>query len=94
MPFDSLPSAADLALYLEQRGDLSKPWYLQMLRLQKLKETKGGMDPQDYIERIQEAHGDLVRLGQVWKGREAELFDGTDLPPDVMEPRPGSAEDR
>ncbi|QNI94860.1 hypothetical protein SynA15127_01784 [Synechococcus sp. A15-127] len=94
MPFDSSPSAADLALHLEQRGDLSKPWYLQMLRMQKLKETKGEMDPQDYIERIQEAHGDLMRLGQVWKGREAELFDGTDPPPDVMEPRPGSADDR
>ena len=49
MLFDSSPSAADLARYLEQRGDLSKPWYLQMLRLQKLKETKGEMAPQDYI---------------------------------------------
>lgn len=94
MPFDPSPSAADLARYLEQRGDLSKPWYLQMLRLQKLKETKGEMDPQDYIERIQEAHGDLMRLGQFWKGREAELFEGTESPSDVIEPLPGSADDR
>ena len=65
-----------------------------MLRLQKLKEAKGEMDPQDYIARIQEAHGDLMRLGQIWKGRDAEMFGGTDLPPDVMEPRPGSADDR
>lgn len=94
MLFDSSPSAADLARYLEQRGDLSKPWYLQMLRLQKLKETKGETDPQDYIERIQEAHGDLMRLGQVWKGREAELFEGTDSPPGGNEPLPGSPDDR
>ena len=94
MSFDSSPSAADLARYLEQRGDLSKPWYLQMLRLQKLKEAKGEMDPQDYIARIQEAHGDLMRLGQVWKSQEADLFGGADLPPDVMEPRPGSVDDR
>ena len=88
------PSSDDLARYLEQRGDLSKPWYLQMLRLQKLKETKGEMDPQDYIERIQEAHGDLMRLGQVWKGREAELFEGTDSPTGGNEPLPGSPDDR
>ena len=94
MPFDSSPSAADLARYLEQRGDLSKPWYLQMLRLQKLKETKGEMAPQDYIERIQEAHGDLMRLGQVWKGREAELFEGAVSPPGGIEPLPGSPDNR
>ena len=88
------PSSEDLARYLEQRGDLTKPWNLQMLRLQKLKETKGEMDPQDYIERIQEAHGDLMRLGQVWKGREAELFEGTDSPTGGNEPLPGSPDDR
>ena len=65
-----------------------------MLRLQKLKETKGEMDPQDYIERIQEAHGDLMRLGQVWKGREAELFEGTDSPTGGIEPLPGSPDNR
>ncbi|MFO8237439.1 MAG: hypothetical protein R6U00_04120, partial [Prochlorococcaceae cyanobacterium] len=49
------PSAEQLAHYLEQRGDLSKPWMLQMLRLTKLKEAKASMDPRDYIERLQEA---------------------------------------
>ena len=46
------PSSEDLARYLEQRGELSKPWNLQMLRLQKLKEAKESMDPQLYLEKV------------------------------------------
>ena len=71
-PGPSTPSAAELARYLEQRGELSKPWMLQMLRLTKLKEAKDSMDPCEYVARLAEAHADLMRLGEFWKGREQE----------------------
>ena len=94
MPPEFQPSSEDLARYLEQRGELTKPWNLQMLRLQKLKEAKDSMDPQLYLEKVQEAHADLMRLGQFWKGREQEVFAGTYQPPQLIEPLPGSPEDR
>ena len=93
-PGSPQPSAAELARYLEQRGELSKPWMLQLLRLTKLKEAKASMDPQDYLERLQEAHADLMRLGEFWKGREEEVFGGRYRPSEQIEPLPGSAEDR
>ena len=77
MPPEFQPSSDDLARYLEQRGELTKPWNLQMLRLKKLKEAKDSMDPQLYLEKVQEAHADLMRLGQFWRGREQEVFGGT-----------------
>ena len=88
------PSAAELARYLESRGELSKPWMLQMLRLAKLKETRGSMSQEDYMCSIKQAHSDLIRLGEFWKGREAEVFGGLYRPNDVIEPLPGSPEDR
>ena len=88
------PSAAELARYLEQRGELSKPWMLQLLRLTKLKEAKDSMDPQEFVERLQEAHADLMRLGEFWKGREQEVFNGRYQPSSLIEPLPGSPEDR
>lgn len=88
------PSAVELARYLESRGDLSKPWMLQMLRLAKLKEARGSMSHEDYMSSLKEAHSDLMRLGEFWKGREAEVFGGTYRPNDVIEPLPGSPEDR
>ena len=88
------PSAAELARYLESRGELSKPWMLQMLRLAKLKETRGSMSQEDYMCSIRQAHSDLMRLGEFWKGREAEVFSGVYRPNDVIEPLPGSSEDR
>jgi hypothetical protein len=88
------PSAADLARYLEQRGELSKPWMLQLLRLTKLKEAKEHLDPQEYMERLQEAHADLMRLGEFWKGREREVFSGAYTPAELIEPLPGSSDDR
>ena len=94
MPPESQPSSEDLARYLEQRGELSKPWNLQMLRLKKLQEAKDSMAPEDYIAKVQEAHADLMRLGQFWKGREDEVFGGTYQPPELIEPLPGSLEDR
>ena len=88
------PSAAELARYLESRGDLSKPWMLQILRLAKLKEARGSMSQEDYICSLKEAHSDLMRLGEFWKGREAEVFGGAYRPNDVIEPLPGTPEDR
>ena len=88
------PSAAELARYLESRGELSKPWMLQMLRLAKLKEARVSMSQEDYMCSIKQAHSDLIRLGEFWKGREAEVFGGLYRPNDVIEPLPGSPEDR
>ena len=89
-----LPSSAELARYLEARGELSKPWMLQLLRLTKLKESKDDLDPQEFLARLQEAHADLMRLGEFWKGREQQVFTGQYQPPELIEPLPGSAEDR
>ena len=89
-----LPSSEDLARYLEQRGELGKPWMLQLLRLTKLKEAKDSMAPEEYLAKVQEAHADLMRLGEFWKGREAEVFSGRYVPPQQVEPLPGSADDR
>ena len=94
MPPEFQPSSEDLARYLEQRGELTKPWNLQMLRLKKLKEAKESMDPQLYLRKVQEAHSDLMRLGQFWKGREQEVFGGTYQPSELIEPLSGSPEDR
>jgi hypothetical protein len=89
-----LPSSEELARYLESRGELSKPWMLQLLRLTKLKESKDDLDPQEFLARLQEAHADLMRLGEFWKGREQEVFTGRYQPAELIEPLPGSAEDR
>ena len=67
---------------------------LQMLRLAKLKEARGSISEEDYKCSIKEAHSDLMRLGEFWKGREAEVFGGSYRPNDVIEPLPGSREDR
>ena len=88
------PSSQELARYLEQRGELSKPWMLQLLRLTKLKEAKDTMEPQEFLDRLQEAHADLMRLGEFWKGREQEVFGGRYQPSTLIEPLPGSPEDR
>ena len=93
-PADGNLSSVDLARYLEQRGELSKPWMLQLLRLTKLKESRDSTDPQEYMDALQEAHADLMRLGEFWKGREQEVFTGRYSPSALVEPLPGSPEDR
>ena len=65
-----------------------------MLRLQKLKESRHEMTHDEYMERLQVAHGDLMRLGRFWEGREAEVFGGDYQPSGLIEPLPGSPEDR
>lgn len=89
-----LPSSRELARYLEARGELGKPWMWHLLRLTKLRESKDTMDPEDYIRQLQAAHADLMRLGEFWKGREQEVFAGAYRPSSVLEPLPGSPEDR
>jgi hypothetical protein len=89
-----LPPSDDLARYFEARGDLAKPWTLHLLRLAKLKEAKDSMDPAAYLASLREAHDDLMRLGEFWKGREAEVFGGRYVPSTLLEPLPGSPEDR
>ncbi|MEB3265068.1 MAG: hypothetical protein VKN13_00460 [Cyanobacteriota bacterium] len=89
-----LPSSADLARYLEARGELGKPWMWNLLRLAKLQEEKASLDPNEYLQRLQSAHADLMRLGEFWKGREQEVFGGRYSPSQVIEPLPGSADDR
>jgi hypothetical protein len=46
------------------------------------------------MARLQEAHADLMRLGEFWKGREREVFGGGYRPSELIEPLPGSADDR
>jgi hypothetical protein len=89
-----LPSSEELARYLEARGELGKPWMWQLLRLAKLKESKSSLPPEEYIDRLRDAHADLMRLGEFWKGREAEVFGGAYTPASILEPLPGSPEDR
>lgn len=89
-----LPGSEDLARYLEQRGELGKPWMWHLLRLTKLQEAKDSMDPQQFMHELQQAHADLMRLGEFWKGREAEVFGGQYRPSEVIEPLPGSVDDR
>jgi len=89
-----LPGSEELARYLEQRGELGKPWMWHLLRLSKLQEAKDSMDPQQFIQELQQAHADLMRLGEFWKGREAEVFGGRYQPSELIEPLPGSPEDR
>lgn len=94
MASQPLPPSRELARYFESRGELVKPWSLHLLRLAKLRESRDSMDPQDYLDAVQEAHGDLMRLGEFWKGREPEVFGGRYAPPGLIEPLPGSPEDR
>lgn len=94
MSTPSLPSSKELARYLEARGELGKPWLWHLLRISKLKESKNSLSPEDYLQQLQEAHADLMRLGEFWKGREPEVFGGSYAPPRVIEPLPGSPEDR
>ena len=89
-----IPSSAALARYLEQRGELGKPWMWHLLRLSKLKEAKEAMDPDLYLEQLHQAHADLMRLGSFWEGREEEVFSGRYQPSTLVEPLPGSPEDR
>ena len=94
MPINPEPSSEQLARFMEQRGDIHKPWNLQILRLQKLKEAKSTMDPMEYIAKLQEAHADLMRLGNFGRGEKGKVFEGVYVPSELIEPLPGSPDDR
>lgn len=94
MPPQATPSSEDLARYLEARGELSKPWMLQLLRLTKLNEARGSLSHQEYEERLREAHADLMRVSDLWRASRQEKFDGSASGPAPIEPLPGSPEDR
>jgi len=94
MAASPLPPSDELARYFEARGDLVKPWTWHLLRLAKLKEAKDSMDPTAYLDSLREAHEDLMRLGEFWKGRESEVFGGRYVPSSLLEPLPDSQDDR
>ena len=64
----------ELAQYIEATDGISKPWLLVQLRLRKLQERKEQMPPQEYMAQLEDIQGDLLKLGEWWKGREDEVF--------------------
>jgi len=89
-----LPSSEDLGRYIEARGQTDRPWLWHLLRIAKLRESKATMDPDEFLQRLHEAHADLMRLGAFWEGREEEVFGGRYRPDTILAPLPGSPEDR
>ena len=66
----------DLARYMEATGGISKPWLLVQLRLRKLEENKHNLSKKDYMEQLEDIHQDLMKLGEWWKGKEKDVFNG------------------
>ena len=64
----------ELAQYIEATDGISKPWLLVQLRLKKLQERKNQMPPQEYMTELEDIQGDLLKLGEWWKGIEDEVF--------------------
>ncbi|NEO32903.1 MAG: hypothetical protein F6K36_21255 [Symploca sp. SIO3C6] len=64
----------DIAQYIEATDGFAKPWLLVQLRLQKLKERRSTISPEEYAREIEELHIDLMNLGKWWEGREKEVF--------------------
>ncbi len=63
-----------LAKYIEATGGISKPWLLCQLRLQKLKERRDTLSPEDYAQQLAELHHELMNLGEWWVGIEDQVF--------------------
>lgn len=63
-----------MARYMEETGNQFKPWLLLQLRLQKLKEMKDRLPPDEYMQRLNDIHADLMTLGEWWVDREDEVF--------------------
>ncbi|MEM6253065.1 MAG: hypothetical protein AAF821_09090 [Cyanobacteria bacterium P01_D01_bin.156] len=64
----------ELAKYIESTGGISKPWLLIQLRLKKLQERRHELSPDDYAQQVADIHGDLMKLGEWWVGREKDVF--------------------
>jgi hypothetical protein len=67
-------NSRDLARYIEENNGITKPWLLIQLRLKMLEERRSELLPHEYIEAIEELHGELMKLGEFWVGREDEVF--------------------
>jgi hypothetical protein len=63
-----------IAQYLESTNSASKPWLLVQLRLQKLKENRDNLSPEQYSQALADIHQDLMNLGEWWVGIEDEAF--------------------
>ncbi|MEB3210235.1 MAG: hypothetical protein VKL39_02725 [Leptolyngbyaceae bacterium] len=63
-----------IARYMEETQSEFKPWLLIQLRLQKLKESKDDLSPEEYMQSLNDIHADLMKLGEWWVGREKEVF--------------------
>jgi hypothetical protein len=63
-----------IARYMEDTQGEFKPWLLIQLRLEKLKESKGEMSADEYMQRVNDLQADLMNLGDWWVGREDEVF--------------------
>ncbi len=70
-------NSKELAQYIESTGGISKPWLLVQLRLKKLQERKNQIPPQEYMMELEDIQGDLLKLGEWWKGIESEVFDSS-----------------
>jgi hypothetical protein len=64
----------ELARYIEATDGISKPWLLVQLRLSKLQERKEQISSQEYMTELEDIQGDLLKLGEWWKGIEEEVF--------------------
>ncbi|NEP83636.1 MAG: hypothetical protein F6K39_39200 [Okeania sp. SIO3B3] len=64
----------DLAKYIETTNSISKPWLLIQLRIQKLKERRVELSPEEYTQKLADIHQDLMNLGKWWVGIEDEVF--------------------
>ncbi|NJN21859.1 MAG: hypothetical protein HC812_12600 [Leptolyngbya sp. RL_3_1] len=67
-------NSTDLARYIEATEGVSKPWLLVLLQLQRLKEQRATLPPEDYIQQLQDLHETLMGLGEWWVGLEDEVF--------------------
>ncbi|GGA19673.1 hypothetical protein [Okeania sp. KiyG1] len=64
----------NLAKYIEKTDSISKPWLLIQLRIQKLKERRAELSPEEYTQKLADIHQDLMNLGEWWVGIEDEVF--------------------
>ncbi|MBW4619116.1 MAG: hypothetical protein KME17_07125 [Cyanosarcina radialis HA8281-LM2] len=67
-------NSEDLAKYIEATDSISKPWLLVQLRLKKLQERRATISAEEYERELADLHQDLMKLGEWWRGIEAEVF--------------------
>ncbi|BAS58545.1 MULTISPECIES: hypothetical protein [Leptolyngbya] len=67
-------NSTEFARYLEQTGNVTKPWLLAQLRLMKLKEQRSQLSLEEYEQRVTDIHQDVMNLGEWWVGIEDEVF--------------------